>query len=147
MKVVLNKDVKGLGKKLQVVEVSEGYARNYLLPRKIASLATNQNLSEAKTKQQSEDFKKQTKKEEAEKVKELLEKQILEFKVKLGDNGRIFGSVTAKEVADAIKQKIGFEIEKKKVEIETIKATGMYTAKVKLYEGVVANQKVKIIGK
>ena len=79
------KDIRGLGKKLQVVEVSEGYARNCLLPRKIASLATNQNVSEAKTKQQSEDFKKQTKKEEAEKVKEILEKQILEFRVKLGN--------------------------------------------------------------
>lgn len=148
MKVVLNKDIKGIGKKLQVVEVSEGYARNYLLPKNLAVLANNQSVSEAKTKQSSLDFKKQTKKEEAEKIKNALEGQNLVFNVKVGEGGKLFGSITSKEISEEIKNSQGYEIEKKKIEIEGgIKTAGVYVAKIKLYEGITAIQKIEIIGK
>lgn len=148
MKVVLNKDIKGIGKKLQIVEVSEGYARNYLLPKNLAVLANNQSVSEAKTKQSSLDFKKQTKKEEAEKIKKALESQKIVFNVKVGEGGKLFGSITSKEISEEIKNRQGFEIEKKKIEIEGgIKTAGIYTAKIKLYEGITAIQKIEIIGK
>lgn len=148
MQVVLNKDIKGIGKKLQIVEVSEGYARNYLLPKGLAIQANNQSISEAKTKQSSLDFKKQTRKEDAEKIKETLEREKIQFILKLGKDGRLFGSITSKEIAEEIKRVHKFDIEKKKIEIDnSIKTAGIYNARIKLYEGVTAVQKIEILGK
>lgn len=144
MKVVLLENVKALGKKLDIVEVSEGYARNYLLPRKLAKLADNKALSEAKSQKSAIDFKHQTQKEEACKIKQLIEQNLLEFKLK-AKNGKFFGSVTSKEISDNIKTKLSLDIDKKKIDLEIpIKTAGMYTAKIKLYEGVIANAKVKV---
>ena len=145
MKVVLNQDVKGLGKKLQIVDVSEGYARNFLLPRKLAVIADNKNINEANTKNEALKFKKKTEFEAAKKQKELLEKSFIEFKHKVGDGGKLFGSVT--EIADEIKMKFKLNIDKKKIVINVpIKQLGSYTVDIKLYEGIVAKLKIVVVG-
>ena len=146
MKVVLNQDIKGIGKKLQVVDVSEGYARNYLIPRKMASIADNKNINEAKTKDEAMNFKKMTEKQEAIEIKEKIEKNYLEFKHKVGDNGKLFGSITEKEIADKINSVYGININKKKIIIKNpIKEIGSYEVNVKLYEGVIANVKIAVV--
>lgn len=147
MKVVLNQDVKGLGKKLQIVEVSEGYARNFLLPKKLASIADNKNLNEAKNKKEALDFKKSEELALANKQKSEIEKVYIEFKEKQGSGGKLFGSVTEKEISAKLKEKLGVEINKKKIILkEPIKKLGNYTAELKLYEGVVAKLKIVVVG-
>ena len=147
MKVVLNQDIKGTGKKLQIVDVSEGYARNYLLPRKLASIADNKNINEANTKNEALKFKKKTELEAAKKQKEIIEKSYIEFKHKVGNASKLFGSITEKEIAEKIKEKYNIEVNKKKITLKVpIKNLGEYTADVKLYEGVVAKVKVAVRG-
>ena len=147
MKVVLNQDVKGLGKKLQIVEVSEGYARNFLLPKKLASVADGKNINEAKGKIDSQKFKKKTEMEEANKNKEILEKGYIEFKHKVGEGSRLYGSVTEKDIAQAIKDKFNIDVNKKKITIkDQIKSLGTYSVNVKLYEGVIAKLKINVVG-
>ena len=147
MKVVLNQDVKGLGKKLQIVEVSEGYARNFLLPKKLASVADGKNINEAKGKIDSQKFKKKTEMEEANKNKEILEKGYIEFKHKVGEGSRLYGSVTEKDIAQAIKDKFNIDVNKKKIIIkDQIKSLGTYSVNVKLYEGVIAKLKINVVG-
>ena len=103
MKVVLTENVKGIGKKLDVVNVSEGYARNYLIPRKLAKPADNQSLSEANTKKEAIKYKQDTERDLAAKKKEQIEQTILEFKLKTAEGGKLFGSVTSKEISDELK--------------------------------------------
>lgn len=147
MKVVLNKDIKGIGKKLQIVDVSEGYARNYLIPKKLANLADNKNVSEAKTKKEAEQFKKATEKQEAVELKAKIEKIYIEFKEKQGVGGKLFGSVTEKEISEKLNQKLNIDINKKKITLkDPIKNVGTYTAEIKLYEGVVAKLKIVVVG-
>lgn len=147
MKVILNQDVKGLGKKLDKVEVNEGYARNFLLPRKIAKLADNSSEAEANSKKQAIQFKKDTEREKAEELKAKIEKSVVEFRLKLGDGNKLFGSVTNKEVKEKLNEALKIDIDKKKIEIDTqVKTPGMYTANIKLYEGVVAKLKVRVVG-
>ncbi len=147
MKVVLNQDVKGLGKKLQIVEVSEGYARNFLLPKKLASIADGKNINEAKGKIDSQKFKKKTEMEEANKNKEILEKGFIEFRHKVGEGSRLYGSVTEKDIAQAIKDKFNIDVNKKKIIIkDQIKSLGTYSVNVKLYEGVIAKLKINVVG-
>lgn len=147
MKVILNKDIKGIGKKLQMVEVSEGYARNYLLPRKLASLADNKSINEAKAKNDAASFKKQTEIKEAKELKEKIEKGYIKFKHKIGEGGKLFGSVTEKDVADEIGKVYNIKIDKKKITLKTpIKELGSYTADVKLYEGIIAQVKISVVG-
>ncbi len=147
MKVVLNQDVKGVGKKLQVVEVSEGYARNFLLPKKFANIADNKSLNEARTKEEANKFKKDTELSKAKMQKEKIEKIYIEFKEKKGANGKLFGSVTEKEISEKLNEKLGIDINKKKITLdEPIKQVGNYTANIKLYEGVVANLKILVVG-
>ncbi|MEG1705205.1 MAG: 50S ribosomal protein L9 [Clostridia bacterium] len=146
MKVILNQDIKGIGKKLQTLEVSEGYARNFLLPRKLATLVDNKSANEAKTKLDAIKFKKNIEIENANKDKINLEKQVIEFKHKVGENGKLFGSVTEKEISDELKRKFKMDIDKKKIKLEeNIKQPGVYVANVKLYEGIVAKVKVNVI--
>lgn len=147
MKVVLNQDIKGLGKKLQIVEVSEGYARNFLLPKKLASVADGKNINEAKGKIDSQKFKKKTETEEANKNKEILEKGFIEFRHKVGEGSRLYGSVTEKDIAQAIKDKFNIDVNKKKITIkDQIKSLGTYSVNVKLYEGVIAKLKINVVG-
>lgn len=145
MKVVLQENIKGLGKKLDVVEVSEGYARNFLLPRKKAILADNKGLSEATSKKASIDFKRQTAINEAKQIKEKLDNALIQFELK-AKNGKFFGSVTSKEISEKLMTVYSINVDKKKIELEdSVKSPGIYTAKVKLFEGVVANLKVKVL--
>lgn len=147
MKVVLNQDVKGVGKKLQVIEVSEGYARNFLLPKKLAVVADNKNMNEVQGKISSQKFKKQTELEAANANKKILENGFIEFKHKVGEGSKLYGSVTEKDVADKIKEKFNIDINKKKIVIsDPIKNLGTYTVNVKLYEGVVAKLKITVVG-
>ncbi len=147
MKVILNKDVKGLGKKLDKVEVNEGYARNYLLPKKIAIIADNRSEAEAISKKQAIQFKKDVERENAVSLKEKIEKTVIEFRLKLGEGGKLFGSVTNKEIKEKIQELLNIDIDKKKIELTSpIKTAGMYEANIKLYEGVVAKLKVRVVG-
>ena len=147
MKVILNQDVKGLGKKLDKVEVNEGYARNFLLPRKIATIADNKTEAEALSKKQSIQFKKDVEREKAVEIKERIEKTVIEFRLKMGEGNKLFGSVTNKEVKEKLQEVLKLDIDKKKIEINTqIKSAGMCEASIKLYEGVVAKLKLKVVG-
>ena len=146
MKVILTQDVKGVGKKDQILEVNDGYARNFLIPKKLGVQASTANLALLKSKQDSRDFKKQEEKKEAEKIKEKLEKIRLDIKVKSGENGKIFGGVTSKEISDVLKDKYSINIDKKKIELkETIKIVGITTVDIKLFEGVIGKVKVNVI--
>ena len=146
MKVILTQDVKGVGKKDQILEVNDGYARNFLIPKKLGVQASTANLALLKSKQDSRDFKKQEEKKEAERIKEKLEKIRLDIKVKSGENGRIFGGVTSKEISDVLKDKYSINIDKKKIELkETIKIVGITTVDIKLFEGIIGKVKVNVI--
>ena len=146
MKVILTQDVKGVGKKDQILEVNDGYARNFLIPKKLGVQASTANLALLKSKQDSRDFKKQEEKKEAEQIKEKLEKIRLDIKVKSGENGKIFGGVTSKEISDVLKDKYSINIDKKKIELkETIKIVGITTVVIKLFEGIIGKVKVNVI--
>jgi ribosomal protein L9 len=146
MKVILTQDVKGVGKKDQILEVNDGYARNFLIPKKLGVQASTANLALLKSKQDSRDFKKQEEKKEAERIKEKLEKIRLDIKVKSGENGKIFGGVTSKEISDVLKDKYSINIDKKKIELkETIKIVGITTVDIKLFEGIIGKVKVNVI--
>ena len=146
MKVILIQDVKGVGKKDQILEVNDGYARNFLIPKKLGVQASTANLALLKSKQDSRDFKKQEEKKEAEQIKEKLEKIRLDIKVKSGENGKIFGGVTSKEISDILKDKYSINIDKKKIELkETIKIVGITTVDIKLFEGIIGKVKVNVI--
>lgn len=144
MKVILLSDVKGSGKKGDVVNVSDGYARNCLLPKKLAKEATNQALNELKNEQASRQHKID---EEIKKAKEDANKidgKTVHVFVKGGEGGRLFGSVTAKEIASALKEAYGVTLDKRKINIGTeIKAFGRYNCEIKLYSGI--NAKVAVM--
>lgn len=147
MKVVLNQDVKGVGKKLQIVNVSEGYARNFLLPKKLAVVADNKNLNEAQGKIDAQKYKKQTELQKANEDKKKIEGGFIEFRHKVGEGSRLYGSVTEKDIAEKVKEKFNIEVNKKKITIDDpIKNLGTYTVSIKLYEGVIAKLKVTVVG-
>ena len=146
MKVILLENIKGVGKKDDIINANDGYARNFLFPKNKAVEANATNLAKLKAKQNSENHKKEVEKSEAEKIKEKLEKISLRIEVKAGENGKIFGGVTAKEVSDELKKQKNIDIDKKKILLkETIKTVGIFNVDVKLYEGVIGKIKVNII--
>lgn len=146
MKVILLEDVKKLGKKNQVIEVSEAYARNCLINKKLAKVADNKALSELKNKIASENYNREQEREKAIERKKILEEKSLEFKLKAGVNGKIFGSVTEKDIASKIENEFKIKIDKKKIDFtKNIKSLGVYTAKIKLFEDIVAEVKVKLV--
>ena len=148
MKVILKADIKGVGKKDQVINASDGYARNFLFPKNLAVEANKENMSKLKAKQDSNAFKKSQEKEEAKKIAEKLSKIQLTIPVKAGENGKIFGGVSAKEIAELLKENYKIEIDKKKIELkETIKTLGARTIQIKLYEGITGNLKIDVISK
>ena len=148
MKVILKADIKGVGKKDQVVNASDGYARNFLFPKKLAVEANSENMSKLKAKQDANAYRKSQEKEEAKRVADKLSKILLKVPVKAGENGKIFGGVSAKEIADRLKENYGIEVDKKKVELkETIKELGERSITIKLYEGVIATLKIHVISK
>ena len=145
MKVILKADIKGVGKKDEVINASDGYARNFLFPK---NLAVEANMSKLKSKKDSNAYKKSQEKEEAKKIAEKLSKILLKIPVKAGENGKIFGGVSAKEVSDLLKEEYKIEVDKKKIELkETIKTLGVRTLTIKLYEGVIGNLKIDVISK
>ena len=145
MKVVLLQDVKSLGKKDTVVEVSDGYARNFLLPKKLAKEANAQALNEVKNAENARRYKIETDTADANKSKERLEDKTISITAKAGSNGRLFGSVTSKEISAEIKKQFGIDVDKRKITIDgEIKAFGTYNCEVKLYQGIVAKIKVKV---
>lgn len=147
MKVILKADIKGVGKKDQVINASDGYARNFLFPKKLAVEANAENMSKLKSKKEATQFKKDVQKEEAEKIADKLSKITLRINVKVGENGKVFGGVSAKEIAENLAEKYKIKIDKKKIELkETIKTLGTKDVNIKLYEGVVGTLKVETIG-
>ena len=146
MKVILLENIKGVGKKDDIINANDGYARNFLFPKNKAVEANATNLAKLKAKQNSENHKKEVEKSEAEKLKAKLENISLRIEVKAGENGKIFGGVTAKEVSDELKKQKNIDIDKKKILLkETIKTIGIFNVDVKLYEGVIGKIKVNII--
>ncbi|KAF5081086.1 50S ribosomal protein L9 [Anaerotignum sp.] len=146
MKVILLQDVKSVGKKGELVNASEGYAKNFLFPKKLAVEATKSNLNDFELKQKSEEKRKQEELENAQKIAENLKEQVVTIKVKTGGNGKLFGSVTNKEVADAIVEQTKQDIDKKKVSIgDPIKMVGERTATIKLHPKVTAEVTIKIV--
>ena len=147
MKVILLENVKGVGKKDEIINANDGYARNFLFPKNLAIEANSTNLSKLKSKQDSASFKKSEEKKNAEEMKEKLSKIVLKINVKAGENGKIFGGVTAKEISEQLKKQYNYNIDKKTIDIkETIKTIGMFTIDLKLFEGVVGKLKIHIIG-
>ncbi len=145
MKVILTQDIKGVGKKDDIINANDGYARNFLLPKKLAVEANNSNMSLLKGRKDSANFKKEQEKENAEKLKEELSKITLPIKVKAGENGKIFGSITSKEIAIELKNKCNIEIDKKKILLkESIKETGIFNIEIKLFEGIIGKLKINI---
>lgn len=144
MKVILLQDIKNMGKKGDVVEASDGYARNYLFPRKLAQEATAENLHILNQKKENERKKKLAEIEEAQALAEKLKGKEVKIAVKCGENGRLFGAITNKDVADMIKKQYNIDIDKKKVVIDTIKQTGIYDVEVKLYAEISTKMKVVV---
>lgn len=137
MKVILLQDVKAQGKKDQIVNVSDGYAKNFLFPKKLAIEANTDNLNKLKVKNDNATAKKEQEKNDAKELGEKLKKLTLNIKVKAGENGKIFGGVTSKEVSENLKTQYKIDIDKKKISLkDTIKAIGNYQVEIKLYEGI-----------
>lgn len=148
MKVILLETIKGVGKKDEVINSSDGYARNFLFPKKLAVEANAENMSKLKAKQDSNAYKKYQEKKQAEKLAETLKGILLKIAVKSGENGKIFGSITAKEIADQLKQQYQIEVDKKKIDLkEPIKTFGSFQVNIKLFEGVIATLKIQTIVK
>ena len=146
MKVILTQDIKSVGKKGQIIDASDGYARNYLLPKKLAVVADATNLNELKTKQDANKYKRDMTKANAEELAKKMKNFELVFKIKAGDNGKTFGSVTAKDVADELNKKYFVEVDKKKIGIsDAIKTLGSYTIDIKLFEGIIGKLKVNVV--
>lgn len=137
MKVILLQDIKNVGKKEEIINANDGYARNYLFPKKLAIEATKDNLMKLQAKKTSEANKKQAEIEANKKIAEKLEKTTLVIRAKAGANGKIFGGITSKEVSEALKSECNIEIDKKKIVLkETIKNLGEFSAEIKFGDGV-----------
>lgn len=138
MKVVLKQDVKGLGKKGELVNASDGYARNFLFPKNLAVEANAQNMSELKNREQAEKYRIATETAAAKANAEKMSGKTIKLTAKAGANGKLFGSVTSKELSEKIADEFGIKVDKKKISCEDIKQFGTYEFEVKLYTGISA---------
>ena len=146
MKVILKETIKSIGKKDEIINVSDGYARNYLFAKNLAVEANSENLVKLKSKKDSEIYKKNQEKEEAKKIADKMERIRLQFKVRAGENGKVFGGVSSKEIAEKLDEMYSIKVDKKKIELkETIKTLGIITVQIKLYEGVIGKVKVEVL--
>ncbi|HWQ89736.1 MAG TPA: 50S ribosomal protein L9 [Desulfitobacteriaceae bacterium] len=146
MKVILLNDVKGVGKKGQICEVADGHARNFLLPRKLAIEATTGNVQDLAQKKAAEDKRKDKEKQMAHILAQKLDQLVVEVATKTGEGGRLFGSVTNKEIAETLKKIHGIDLDKRKIEVkEPIKALGNYVVQVKLYPDIISKLQVQIV--
>ncbi len=144
MKVILKADVKGHGKAGQICNVSDGYARNFLLPKGLAVEADAAAMSELKSKNAAAEYRIEEEKQAARDLAEKLNGRTVTVSANAGQNGKLFGSVTSKEVAEEIKKQLGVEIDRRKLSVEDIKAYGAYPAEVKLYNGISAKLTVVV---
>ncbi len=145
MKIILLQDVKSVGKKGEIVEVSDGYARNALLPKKLGVEANNKNLNDLKLQNANKEKVAAEQLAEAKAFAEELKSKEIIVHIKAGEGGRTFGSVSTKEIAAAFKQQCGVDIDKKKIQLEeSIKSFGVYDVKVKLHPQVMGSLKVKV---
>ncbi len=142
MKVLLLQDVKGSGKKGDIVEVSDGYAKNFLLKKNLARLADKVVLSEKASQNASLERTKMLQKEEAEKKSQVLKNKVFVIKARTGENGKMFGAITSKEIVSALSEQ-GIDIDKKQIVLDNaIKSVGEYVVEAKLFQGVVAKFKI-----
>ena len=140
MNVVLKTDIKSIGKKDELVNVSDGYARNYLIPRGLAVVADAAALSAIKSKNEALEHKKQVELENAQKIASIIDGNSVKIESKAGSSGKLFGSITSKEVAAALKEQYDVDLDKRKIEMDSdIKSFGTFTAKVKILSGVTAD--------
>lgn len=139
MKVVLTADVKGLGKKGELVNASDGYARNFLFPKKLAVEANSQAMSELKNREAADKHRIETEIAKANESAAKISGKTVKLTAKAGANGKLFGSITSKDVADEIAKEFKIDIDKKKVIVEDIKNFGTYPVEVKLYNGITAS--------
>ncbi|MGI6736890.1 MAG: 50S ribosomal protein L9 [Anaerovoracaceae bacterium] len=145
MKVILIEDVRGAGKAGEVVKVSDGYARNMLIPRGLAKEATKANLKILKRETAAREAAQAEAKAEAEAIAAQLSKATIRIQSKGGEGGRLFGSITSKDIAEAVQQQCGVELDKKKIQLDSpIKEAGLVTVPVKLFTGVTADLKVNV---
>lgn len=148
MKVILLQDVKTLGKKGDLVNVSDGYARNFLMPRKLAKEANTQAMNEYHNAERAKEYKIQSAIDAANKTAEDLNGKTIKIYSKAGQGGRLFGSVTAKEIAAEVKKHYGVTIDKRKIVLETdIKSFGTFTYEIKLHQGIAASMSVVVCEK
>ena len=143
MKVLLLQDVKAQGKKGEIINVSDGYAKNFLFPRNLAKEATAQVISEVKAKNDSAAYKKETERKAALELAEKIKDAVIVFKTTGGEDGRLYGAVTTKDVAEKINSQLGLDIDKKKIVLsDNIKRTGEYSVKIKLYPEISVELKI-----
>ncbi|MBQ5885792.1 MAG: 50S ribosomal protein L9 [Clostridia bacterium] len=145
MKVILTADVKGKGKKGEMVTVSDGYARNFLFPRNLAINADAQAMTELKNREESKAFHIAEDKKAAQAICDKINKQTVVIKAKAGASGKLYGAITSKEIADEIKKQFAVDVDKRKISVNDIKAAGEYSADVKLYNGIVASITVSVV--
>lgn len=146
MKVILNQDVKGTGKKGELVNVSDGYARNFLFPRKLAVEANAQAMNEKNSKESAAAFRLAEEKAAAEAKKAKIDGKTLKIVGKAGQSGKLFGSITPKEIVEVLKSQYGLDIDKKKISLRSeIKTFGTFECEVKLYTGIVASMNIEVV--
>lgn len=144
MKVVLKQDVKGLGKKGELVNASDGYARNFLFPKNLAVEANAQNMTELKNREQAEKYKVETETAAAKKAAAEMNGKTIVLTAKAGANGKLFGSITAKEIAEKVEKEFGIKTDKRKISVDDIKQFGTFPFEIKLYQGVTAKLFVRV---
>ena len=147
MKVILLKDIKGTGKKDQIIEASDGFARNYLFPRKLAVEASASNLNAIENAKSAQSHRKEVERQEAQELAKKMGDMVVEIAVRAGENGRLYGKVTNQEVADALKAKYGMDIDKRKITVDAGKNVGETEAVIKLYPEISAKIKLNIVAK
>jgi len=146
MQVILLEDVKKLGKKGEIVEISDGYARNFVLPKKLGVEANSKNRNDLKLQKANADKIAKEQLEAARELAGVLETKEVALKMKSGEGGKAFGSISSKEIAQAAKEQCGLELDKKKIQLpEPIKALGVYEVSVKLHPKVTGSLKVKVV--
>lgn len=145
MKIILIQDVKKLGKKGEIIEVNDGYARNYILPQKLGIEANNKNLNDLKLQKMKEEKDAQRILDEAKELAEKIGSQIVTVKMKAGEGGKVFGSVSAKEIAEAMKKQNALEIDKKKIQLqEPLRSFGFHEVGIKLHPQVTGTLRIKV---
>ncbi len=146
MKIILTQDVKKVGKKGDILEVKDGYARNALLPKGLAMEASAVNLNQRKLEQNAIDKKKQAELNEAKQIEAKLKEKEIKIPLRTGEGGKVFGSVTSKEIAETIKKELGLDVDKKKIQLkEAIKSLGTQNISIKLHPQVTASVTISII--